>query len=82
MLEWLAQNWGSLVVGAVIIGILVLVMVRMVKNHRAGKSACCGDCHGCGMCCPHCEGGTNPAEQDKSSAPACCACEEEKAHTP
>lgn len=50
MLDFLAQNYGSIIAGAVVAAILVLAAVKMVKDKRAGKGGCggnCSECHGC-----------------------------------
>ena len=53
MLAWLSQNWGSLLVGAIVIGIVAVIVWRIVRNRRAGKTVCggdCANCHGCSAC--------------------------------
>ena len=43
-MEWLAGHWGDLLVGGILLTVVVLIVVRMVRNRRAG--GCCG-CAGC-----------------------------------
>lgn len=50
MLDFLAENWGSIAVGAVILAAVVFAVVRLIKNKRAGKGSCCGDCSKCSSC--------------------------------
>ncbi len=47
MLEFLQNNWGSLVVGAVVLAVVVLIIVKMVKDRKAGKFTCGGNCGAC-----------------------------------
>ena len=49
MIAWLSQNWGTLLVAAVVVAILGVVVWRMVANKRAGKSSCGCGCGGCAM---------------------------------
>ena len=44
MLTWLSQNWGSLLVGAIVLAIVAVIVWRIVRNRRAGKTVCGGDC--------------------------------------
>ena len=44
MLAWLSQNWGSLLVGAIVLAITAVIVWRIVRNRRAGKTVCGGDC--------------------------------------
>ena len=54
MLEFLQNNWGSLVVGAVVLAVVVLIIVKLVKDRKAGKFTCGGNCGSCGACKGHC----------------------------
>lgn len=56
MLEFLQNNWGSLAVGAVVLAVVVLIIVKMVKDRRAGKFTCGGNCGACGACKGNCSG--------------------------
>ncbi len=51
MFAWLAANFGWLLVLAALVGIVTLIVVRMIKDRRAGKSSCGGNCAGCAGCC-------------------------------
>lgn len=50
------MNFGSICVLIVLIIIVALIIRGMIKDHKAGKSAMCGDCEcggGCdGKSCP------------------------------
>ena len=50
MLDFLRENLGTIVVGAVVLAIITLIIVRQVKNKLAGKNSCgcgCENCPGC-----------------------------------
>lgn len=47
MINWLSNNWGTLVAVAVIAAVAVAIIISRVRAKRAGKSTC-----GCG--CEHC----------------------------
>ena len=51
MLEWLSQYWGSLLIGAIVVGIVAVIVWRIVRNRRAGKTVCGSDCANCPGCC-------------------------------
>lgn len=56
MLEFWLQNWGTLLVGAVVLAAVLAIVFKMVKDKKAGKHSCscgCGGCSGCGgnSCC-------------------------------
>jgi len=49
MLGFITENLGSILVGAVVLIVLVLVFVFMAKNGK--KTFCsCDDCSGCSNC--------------------------------
>ena len=47
MLSWLCNNLGTIIVSAVLVLIVALVLFVMIRDKRAGKSACS---HSCGSC--------------------------------
>ena len=50
MLDFLAQNYGSIIVAAALIAILALAAVKLLRDKRTGKGGCggnCAECHGC-----------------------------------
>ena len=49
MIAWLTENLATIVVAAVVFAVLALVVVKMIRDKKRGKSAC--SC-GCGSC-PH-----------------------------
>lgn len=53
MLHYLINNWGTILVGAVIAAIVVLVLIKLRKDKKKGKSSCgcgCENCPSSGMC--------------------------------
>ena len=49
MLAFITENWGTLTVGAVVLAVTVLIVVRLIR--RGKKSFCsCGDCSSCAGC--------------------------------
>ncbi|MGN0721535.1 MAG: FeoB-associated Cys-rich membrane protein [Anaerovoracaceae bacterium] len=51
MLNWISNNIGTIVIGAVVAAALAAAILRMIKNKKEGKSSCgCGSsCTGCAM---------------------------------
>ena len=53
MLEFLQNNWGSFAVGAVVLAVIVLIVMKLVRDKKAGRYTCggnCGHCAGCQEC--------------------------------
>ncbi len=50
MLAWLSANLVNLVILAVLALAVTLAIRSIVQDRRAGKSACGGNCAGCGAC--------------------------------
>lgn len=73
MLEFLQNNWGSFAVGAVVLAVIVLIVMKLVRDKKAGRYTCGGDCGSCGACSGHCAGcqecshaaSAKPAEKKK-----------------
>ncbi|MBO5295377.1 MAG: FeoB-associated Cys-rich membrane protein [Clostridia bacterium] len=49
MLNWLQNNIGTIAVCAVLVVLFGAVIVRMIKNKKAGKSSCGCGCSECAM---------------------------------
>ena len=49
MLQFLENNWGTLVVAAVLILVVLLVVRVMIRDRKAGKTACGNNCASCGL---------------------------------
>ncbi len=63
MLELIINNLGSIVVGAAVLALLVLLAWKLISDKKKGRSSCGGGCSGCpnvGLC--H----RSSVEQDRS----------------
>ena len=49
MLDWIAANAGTLLVSAVLLALVILAVVKMVRDRKQGKSTCGMGCGGCTM---------------------------------
>lgn len=56
MLEFLQNNWGSFAVGTVVLAVIVLIVMKLVRDKKAGRYTCGGNCGSCGACSGHCVG--------------------------
>lgn len=54
MAGFLAANWGTIIVCAVLIAIITVIVIKLRKDKKAGKSLTCGDCKHCGGSCSSC----------------------------
>ncbi|MBQ3425148.1 MAG: FeoB-associated Cys-rich membrane protein [Clostridia bacterium] len=50
MLAWLSANLINIVLVAVIVLIVAWLIRGMIRDRRAGKRSCGGNCAGCGAC--------------------------------
>ncbi|MBQ7383743.1 MAG: FeoB-associated Cys-rich membrane protein [Clostridia bacterium] len=53
MLDWFMNNWGTLIILAVLIVAVVFAVVVIKRDKKKGKSSCGGSCQSCAMGC-HC----------------------------
>ena len=71
MFAWLSANLINIVLVAVIVLITGLLIRSMVRDKKAGKSSCGGNCASCGACsgCSACGtcGAAKPAAMNKSA---------------
>ena len=60
MLEWLAENIGTILITAGLIVIVALIIRSIVRDKKAGISSCGAKCGGCGACAMagKCHGGS------------------------
>ncbi len=49
MTDWLAANYGTILVLLAVILVVALVIRGMVKDRRAGRSSCGKNCSHCAM---------------------------------
>lgn len=54
MLIWLSANWINIVLAAALVLIVGLLLRGMIRDKKAGKPSCGGNCASCGACsgCP------------------------------
>ncbi len=50
MLSWFSANLINIVLIAVIALVVTLLIRSMIRDRKAGKHACGGNCAGCGAC--------------------------------
>lgn len=55
MLDFLSQNWGTILVGAILAAVIIGIIVKMRKDRKNGKGSCgcggsCDGCPSCSMC--------------------------------
>lgn len=48
MLEFLMNNWGTIIVCALIVAAVAGLIYSLIKDKKKGKT-CCGGCSGCAM---------------------------------
>ena len=48
MFEFIQQNLGTIIVGAILLAIIAAAVVKIIRDKRAGKCNC--GCEGCGGC--------------------------------
>lgn len=54
MFAWIAKNIGTILICLVLILIVCAIIRSMIKDKKAGKSSCGGNCSHCGgSCCNH-----------------------------
>ena len=49
MFKWLSENWATCLVIAAIAVLVALIIIKMIKDRRAGKSTCGCGCASCPM---------------------------------
>ena len=47
MFAWLSENFASIIVLLILVGILTAIVMNMIKNKKAGKGSCSCGCEGC-----------------------------------
>ncbi len=47
MIQFLRENWGTILVLAIVLAAAAMVVRRMYKNRRDGRSGCGCGCSGC-----------------------------------
>lgn len=49
MLDWLIANLGSIIIALVLAVIIALIIIKMLKDKKNGKTSCGCGCSGCAM---------------------------------
>ena len=49
MFEWLANNFVTIIICAVLIVVVVLIILSMIRDRKKGKSSCGCNCAHCAM---------------------------------
>lgn len=53
MLAWISENIATIIVCAVLVAIVALIIVRLIRNKKQGKTSCgcgCANCPSAGIC--------------------------------
>lgn len=53
MFAWIAKNIGTILICLVLILIVAAIIRSIVRDKKAGKSTCGGNCSHCGGSCHH-----------------------------
>ncbi len=61
IINWLVANAATIAVTAVLLLIIALVVFKMVKDKKSGKSSCGCGCEGCALS-EQCKGGKGKAK--------------------
>lgn len=48
-MDWIRQNLGTIVVSVVLAIVVALVILKMLRDRKNGKSSCSCGCGGCAM---------------------------------
>mgnify|MGYP004554066887 FL=1 len=49
MLNWLTANLSTIIVSAVLLAIVILISTYLIRQKKAGKNSCGGNCAHCAM---------------------------------
>jgi hypothetical protein len=53
MIDFIVSNLGTIIVGLIVLAIIVAIIVKKIKDRKAGKSSCscgCSNCPSSSMC--------------------------------
>ena len=68
MLSWLSDNLVNIALVAAIVLIVACLIHVMVRDRRAGKAPCGGNCASCGACRDGASCGSCAAAKEKTTA--------------
>ena len=40
MLDFFVNNWGTLLAGVIVLAVVILVIVKLIRDNKTGKKAC------------------------------------------
>ena len=46
---WISANIGTIVVSIILIAVVSLIILKMIRDKKAGKTSCGGGCSSCAM---------------------------------
>ena len=49
MLNWLTANLSTIIVSAILLAIVILISTHLIRQKKAGKNSCGGNCAHCAM---------------------------------
>ena len=67
MLQWLAGNIGTILVGLLVAGIVVFDIVKIARDRKKGKTSCGCGCANCAMKGACHQNSTNQSKAKQSS---------------
>ena len=47
MLDFFVNNWGTLLAGVIVLAVVILVIVKLIRDKKKGKNSCGCDCGHC-----------------------------------
>jgi hypothetical protein len=50
MITFITNNLGTIVVGAIVAAIVILIAVKLIRDKKQGKHIACDTCNGCDGC--------------------------------
>ena len=53
MLHFFAANWGTILIGLLVAAAVALILAKLWRDHKKGKSSCgcnCSQCPSSGLC--------------------------------
>ena len=49
MLQWLLDNWATVLICMALVAVIAAVIVKLIKDKKKGKSSCGCNCAHCAM---------------------------------
>ena len=67
MFQWLSSNLPTILVALVILTVCALIVIKMIRDKKQGKSSCSCGCSGCAMSnmC-HAQNAPRPKQADEA----------------